>query len=64
MAVAADASAETRQRLVDATCHEFALRGVAGASPRAIARRADIAPPAAPFRFTSKEALWPVSPST
>lgn len=57
-------SAETRQRLVDATCHEFALRGVAGASTRSVARGADIAPSATPFHFTSEEALWPVSPST
>lgn len=51
-------SAETRQRLVDAACHEFALHGFAGASTRAIARRADVAQSAIPFHFTTKEALW------
>ena len=51
-------SAETRQRLVDAACHEFALHGFSGASTRAIARRADVAQSAIPFHFTTKEALW------
>ncbi|MEM9174923.1 MAG: TetR/AcrR family transcriptional regulator [Myxococcota bacterium] len=51
-------SAETRQRLVDAACHEFAQHGFVGASTRAIAQRADVAQSAIPFHFTTKEALW------
>lgn len=51
-------STETRQRLVDAASHEFALHGFAGATTRAIAQRADVAQSAIPFHFTTKEALW------
>jgi len=51
-------STETRKRLVDAACHEFALHGFSGASTRAIAQRADVAQSAIPFHFTTKEALW------
>lgn len=49
---------ETRDRLVDAALHEFAEKGFAGASTRAIAARAGVAQSAVPYHFTNKEALW------
>lgn len=50
--------ADTRARLVEAALHEFAQKGFAGASTRAIAKRAEVMQPAVRHHFATKEALW------
>lgn len=54
----AQASAELRARLIEAALVEFADHGFAGASTRAIARRAGAHQPQINYHFASKEELW------
>lgn len=54
----AKASAELRERLVDAALVEFADHGFDGASTRAIAQRAGAHQPQINYHFSSKEDLW------
>jgi len=52
------ATAEIRDRLVEAALVEFANHGFDGASTRAIARRAGAHQPQINYHFASKEELW------
>lgn len=52
------ASAELRDRLVDAALVEFANHGFEGASTRSIAQRAGAHQPQINYHFSAKEELW------
>lgn len=52
------ATADVRERLLDAALVEFGAKGFDGASTRAIARRVGAHQPQINYHFATKEALW------